>query len=276
MAFDEKQTYIQIVEDICGNDYPKYDNLVIFVHNLLHKRVKRWCYNDLFLRGGMHEDDVMQEIQIRIIKKCEAYFFKPVDGKTEKNCDDFKAWCYRVAKNYFITYCVKRKNRKEVELELSIKCDDDLASSNFDLDVEASEETDANRQELKRCFEIVLDLKSKPHIVLTWLSVSLYMLYSNSSKIEATHMIVEKFSGLTLDEMLRVIIILSARCGWIELSERQCRKQMEKLEVVDKNTGKKIGEMRYEEFYMSKGPEMSISDWINRVNEQIKKKSGAK
>ena len=69
---------------------------------------------------------------------------------------------------------------------------------------------------------------------------------------------------------------MTARCGWIELNERQCRKQMEKLEAVDKKTGKKIGEMRYEEFYMSKGPEMSISDWINRVNEQIKKKSGAK
>ena len=215
MTFDEKQTYIQIVEDICGNDYPKYENLVIFVHNLLNKKVKSWCYNDSFLRGGMHEEDVMQEIQIRIIKKCEDYFFKPVDGKTDKTCDEFKAWCYRVAKNYFITYCVKRKNRKEVELKLSIKCDDDFASSDFDSDVELCEKLDENRQELKKCFEIVLDLKSKPHIVLTWLSVSMYMIYTNSSKIEATHVIVEKFSGLTMDEMLRVIIILSARCGWI-------------------------------------------------------------
>ncbi len=276
MAFDEKQIYIQIVEDICGNEYPKYDNLVIFVHNLLHKKVKSWCYNDSFLRGGLHEEDVMQEIQLRIIKKCEDYFFKPVDGKTEKTCDEFKAWCYRVAKNYFLTYCVKQKNRKEVELNLSIKCDDDFISPDCDSDVDTCEDIDANRQELRKCFDIVLDLKSKPHIVLTWLSVSLYMLYANSSKIEATHVIAEKFSALTMNEMLRMIFVLSSRCDWLELSERQCRKQMEKLDTIDKDTGKKIGDMRYEEFYMNKGPEKSISDWINRVNEQIKKKLGTK
>ena len=103
----------------------------------------------------------------------------------------------------------------------------------------------------------------------------MYMIYANSNKIEATHVIAEKFSALTMNEMLRMIIILSTRCGWIELTERQCRQQKEKLEAVDKNTGKKIGDMRYEEFYMNKGPEMSISDWINRVNAQIKKKMDA-
>ena len=33
-------------------------------------------------------------------------------SNTDKTCEEFKAWCIKVAKNYFITYCVKQKNRK--------------------------------------------------------------------------------------------------------------------------------------------------------------------
>ena len=69
MPFDENQLYKALVCDICEKEYPEYENLVIFVHNLLNPLVKKWCYNDLVLRGGLHAEDVMQEIQIRVIKK---------------------------------------------------------------------------------------------------------------------------------------------------------------------------------------------------------------
>lgn len=262
MALNEKQLYADLVNDICGIDYPKYDNLVIFVQDFLHNKVKSWCYNDSVLRGGLHDEDVMQEIQIRIIKKCENYFFKPVDGKTDKTCEEFKAWCYRVAKNYFLTYCVRQKNKKEVELKLSLKIDNGVETSN----------TDDNRQDIKKCFAIVMDLKSKPHIVLTWLSVSLLMVYADLSKIEATHVLAEKFSEMTLYEMFYIVVKIASRYNWLDINEEHWDKQMKKLENIDDDTGKKIGEMRYEEFYMNKGPEKSISDWINRVNAQIKKK----
>lgn len=269
MPFDENQLFNALVCDICEKEYPEYDNLVIFVHNLLNPLVKRWCYNDLFLRGGLHAEDVMQEIQIRVIKKCENYFFKAINGKTDKTCEEFKAWCIKVAKNYFITYCVKQKNRKEVELDLSINEAEQVSTE--DSVFVKQERTEERRKELQRCFEVVLDLKSKPHIVLTWLSVSLFMIEYDVNKIESTHFLVEEFSDLTLSEMFDIVIVLAEKNQWLQFELKQIENQRQKLEVIDNNTGKKIGDMKYSDFYMNKGPEMSVSDWINRVNSQIRK-----
>ena len=272
MVFDEKQLYSDLVDEICGRDCPKYDKLVIFVHNLLSKKVKSWCYSDSVLRGGMHDEDVMQEIQIRIMKKCEDHFFKPVCGITDKTCEEFKAWCFKVAKNYFLTYCVKQKNRKEVELNLSIKLDDDEVEPFSSEDsFGEKEKSDENKSRLKECFAIVFELKSSLHIVLTWLSVSLVMMVCDTSKIESTHFLVEKFSDITLCEMFDLVVRLLLKLDWLMFDEEQLNKQKKKLDTINKDTGKRIGDMKYSEFYMSKGPEMSVSDWINRVNAQIKK-----
>lgn len=270
MPFDENQLYKALVCDICEKEYPEYENLVIFVHNLLNPLVKKWCYNDLVLRGGLHAEDVMQEIQIRVIKKCENYFFKPINGKTDKTCEEFKAWCIKVAKNYFITYCVKQKNRKEVELDLSINVEEEQFFIE-DSTLVKQERTDERRRDLQKCFVVVLDLKSKPHIVLTWLSVSLFMIDYDVSKIESTHLLVKKFSELTLAEMFNIVIGLIEKIEWLQIEIKQIEKQRQKLETLDNMTGKKIGDMKYSDFYMNKGPEMSISDWINRVNSQIRK-----
>lgn len=269
MLSDENQLYKTLVCDILKNEYPKYDNLIIFVHDLLNPLVKKWCYNDSVLRGGLHVEDIMQEIQLRVIKKCENYFFKPVDGRTEKTCDDFKAWCIVVAKNYFITYCVKQKNRKEVELDLSLNTEKQFSFE--DTNFSHRETIDEKREKLQKCFEIVFDLKSKPHIVLTWLSISLFMIECDLNKIESTHLLVKKFSNLTLTEMFDIIIDIIQKNDWLQIELEQIEKQKQKLEVIDNMTGKKIGDMKYSDFYMGKGPEMSISDWVNRVNAQIRK-----
>lgn len=272
MGFDERKLYNDLVEEICNNDCPKYDSLVIFVHNFLSSRVKSWCYNDSFLRWGTHYEDVMQEIQIRIIKKCERYFFDPQNGIANKTCEEFKAWCYKVAQNYFFSYCVKQKNRKEVELDLSIKLDDEqFISGNTAERFTRQQILEESRSNLKTCFAIVMDLKSSPHIILTWLSVSMFMLECDASRIESTHIIIQEFSKLTLFEMFYIVISSIQRLGWEVFTEEQIAAQREKLTRINKESEMPFGDMKYEDFYMSKGPEMSISDWVNRVNSQIKK-----
>ena len=206
MPFNESELYFTLVEDILGKEIPKYDNLVIFIHNILNKKVKRWCYNDSVLRCGMQYEDVMQEVQIKIIKTCEDYFFKPVNGKTDKTCDEFIAWCNTVAKNYFITYCVKQKKRKQVEVDLSSVLDE----QSFDSEDELSTKENV-RDELKNCFVVVFDLKSSPHILLTWLCVSLFMVEYDASKIESTHLLSEKFSELTLGGMFDLVVKLAGK-----------------------------------------------------------------
>lgn len=77
------------------------------MHNLLASKVEYWCNKDSVLSGQKLHDDIMQEIQILIIKKCELYFFKPINGNTDKTREKFKARCYIVGKNYFVSYCKK-------------------------------------------------------------------------------------------------------------------------------------------------------------------------
>lgn len=272
MPFDENKLYSDLVADVCARDYPQYDNLVIFVHNFLIGTVKKWCNSSSFLSGASHDEDVMQEIQIKIIKNCESKFFKPVDGKTDKTCEEFKAWCYVLAKRCFISYYSKQKKYRDDEnnfLENADRSDGEIIVEPFPH--ETHENRENARERIRESFTAVLDLKSSPHIVLTWLSVSLFMVRCDLSKIESTHLLAEKFSEITLFEMFNIVVNLSSECDWLNLDDEQFDRQRGKLEVIHKETGIKTGDMKYSDFYMTKGPEMSISDWINKINKQIKK-----
>lgn len=270
LTLDEKRVYDAIVNDVCASECPEYSNLVMFVHKLLMNKVKNWCNSGNLLRGGRHEEDIMQLVQIRIIKTCEDSFFKPVDGKTDKTCEEFKAWCTVVAKNCFISYYNKQNKKKEVKFNPDLKSNggNDNYYDDGLLDTEKESEQKKN---LNDCFLVVMDLKSSPHIVLTWLALSLIMMRFDVKKIEATHLLAEKFSELTLDKMYGIVFSMMEAYDWICVSEEQKELQRKKLRALDKDSGKEIGLMKYSDFYMKKGPEMSISDWVNRVNSQIKK-----
>ncbi len=269
MPFDENKLYEDLVADICAREYPQYDNMVLFVHDFLNGTVKKWCSSSSFLSGASHDEDVMQEIQIKIIKTCEASFFEPVDGKTKKTCEEFKAWCYVLAKRCFITYYNKQKKYRDGEKGIISGAEKDDGSD--PPPYEGHEKRENDREHIRESFLAVLDLKSKPHIILTWLSVSLFIVGCDMSRIESTHLLAEKFSEITLFEMFNIVVNLSAGLNWLELDDEHFDMQREKLEVIHKETGMKKGDMKYSDFYMSKGPEKSISDWVNKVNNQIKK-----
>ena len=97
------------------------------------------------------------------------------------------------------------------------------------------------------------------------------MMENDLTKIESTHMLAERFSCLTLDEMFNMVINLIKRTDFLKIDADHIEKQRQRLEKINEDSGKRFGDMIYFEFYMSKGPEASISDWVNRVNAQIKK-----
>lgn len=268
MLFDENKLYSDLVYDICARENPLYDSAFVFVNELLNTTVKKWCSSSSFMSCGLHDEDVMQIIQIKVAQNCERNFFKPVDGKTEKTCEEFKAWCYVLAKRCFITYYNKQKKyREDITTEEEVTDGTVAEPSTPDTD----ECLDADRERIRESFRIVLDSKSGLHIVLTWLSVSLFMVGCNMSKIESTHLLSEKFSEITLFEMFNIVVNLSSKLKWLALDDEEFDRQREKLEVIHKKTGIKTGDMKYSDFYMAKGPEMSISDWINKINNQIRK-----
>ncbi len=273
MPYDYEAAYVQIVKDVCLAERPKYDNLVAFVSNLLSNKVEYWCKDNKLFKGGFSHEDVMQEIQIRIIKKCELYFFKPVDGKTERTCNEFKAWCYTVARNRFLTILDKEKKNSFNELNLSLKIDDVSANEyNPENSFVISEDSEEDKMDVNRCVEIVFDLKSQPHIILAWLSVTLFEIVGNFTQIESIHLVDRAFSNMDLYRMFDYVSGNIILFDWINISKEQIEMQRNKLNRIDKETGMIIGSMKYSDFYMNKGAEMSMSDWIYRINFRIKKK----
>ncbi len=320
MKIDREKLYGELVEDILGRDIPMYNNLYIFVHNLVYGKIVGMCNTNNELRVGRHADDIMQIIQIRIVKKCEDSFFKPVDGKTEKTCEEFEKWCHTVAKNCFKTYYAKIVGKRGKNGENGatpapknddpdnngpVNGDQDISLSQDDNhdeeEVSATDEkrtgrpkkvsisdegNDAprvsggyekienrefNRNKLKECFEVVLQLNSKPHIVLTWLCLSLMMLNLDMRKIDATHMLIKTISEMTLRGMMSVVMRLLSTYKIITVDDDWKEKQLKKLELFNEESGKKIGDMKYSDFFMMKGAEGSISDWFNKISGQIRK-----
>ena len=78
-----------------------YEMLTQIAEKTLRRTVKNGCASDLCLRGRGYEDDIMQEIHIRLIKTTVPYFLRR-NGVTEGFNNDpegFEDWMFRVAEN---------------------------------------------------------------------------------------------------------------------------------------------------------------------------------
>lgn len=262
--------YEIVCKEVYNGNFSKYDNVFTFAKTFLQYHVKSWCNCDYILRSGTHYEEVLEEICIRITKKCDKFFF---NNQGEKDCESFKAWCYTVARNHFISYYNKVKKDAADNADYVEKASKKIPidSENIEDVVDRQETLEVNRDQLSDIFSFVFNLKTKPHIALTWLAVTMFMLVNNCSKIEATHATVATFSESSLFKMLGVITTTIKKYKWLKITDDSINKQYIKLQQIH-STGKLTGDMAYKDFYMKKGPEMSISDWLNRVNEQIVKK----
>ena len=263
--------YEKACDEVYNRTFSEYESVVIFAKEHLQYHIKSWCKGNYVLRSGTHYEDVLQEICFHIAKKCDRFFFS-TEGK--KDCEGFKSWCYTVARNYFNTYFKKVKkdaddNESYIKRESKINRAD---SEEIEDVVERNESLEVDRNELSKVFLIVLNLKAKPHIVMTWLAVSLFMLTNNCNRSEATHMVANKFTDYRLFEMFNSITKSIKKYDWLKITTNDIAIIFTNLQKPNMDSSKITGEMLYGNFYMKKGPEMSISDWVNRVNEQILKR----
>lgn len=272
---DYEQLYLQAVSEIFESDVPKYDSLIRFVEKHAKPYLKSWCSTVVAFKGGRHEEDILQEILIIVVKKSEKYFFfaKGTSYK-EKSCDDFKAWLSRVSKNYFLSY--KDKYDKGINKPIDNYDDDspDKTQEKTLIDPKASasdriEKRLESEYLISKSFELVFDLKNSPHIILTWLAVSLLLVTEDLERHEAIKLAHQKFDDATLYDMFCFIERSIEELGWLKVDARLLEKQKSRLEVINEENGFLIGESRYSDFYMNKGALYSMSDWVNRIDSQI-------
>ena len=265
---DEFETMVQ---ELLYCDPVSFDTLCQIADKTLRPSVINWCKTEDCLRGRGYEDDIMQEIHLRLMKTTVDYFLlrDGIDGPYNNNPEGFEDWMFRVADNLKRDFANKVRNRDFKTEDID---NPNIISTPDDSDYDAEERIDR----LKEAFSIVISADVNIYKVLTWLAQFIFILDANVTKIKSNELIIVAFENKTLFEMYDMILTASKRIPWIVISKTQNDRILEALRK--KRTGDvSYGETKYKEFFMKHNGEVSgkksISDWVNRMNDMIKKKT---
>ena len=269
-----KEEFDSMVEQLLDREQPCFDMLCHIAEKTLRRPVTRWCNEDPYLRGKKLENDIMQEIHLRLMKTVIGGFLlrDDVPGPYNNNPDGFEDWMFTVAKNLKRDYAnfVRGWDFKT----------DDLDDHG---DIPAPERNWEDEQEqietLKQALDIVLEADVGVYKTLTWLAQFVFVLGMDVTKIQSNELIIQAFENKTLYEMFDMILVASRQIPWLEISSCQRSRIMAALKT--KWDGEHTyGETRYCTFFMKNKGEISgkksISDWSNRLNTMIKRKRGTK
>lgn len=253
-----------LVDELLGREYVSYDMLCYLAERELKPLVRRMCYCEPCLRGRGFEDDIMQEISIRLIKTTISHFLlKPgCNGQVNYDPTGFRKWMVTVAINIKNDYA-NRVRRLDFK---SLPIDERVLSLSSD-EAEISEE---RIEKLKRAFSIVVESDAQIYKVLTWIAQFIFVIGHDVSKIESNNMIISAFEEKTLSEMYAMLLSSEKDIPWLVISEAQ-KKKIENALDSPWNDDVPYGEVRYKEFFMKKGGKGTISDWMNRMNNLIKR-----
>lgn len=232
---------------------------------LLNPVIYQYCSKGKLLYG--FEDDLFHEIYMRVTKKFVSNFWerKDKDGNTDHSAKFFCRWLRVLAKNYLNDAYQKAMILKKPLLSL-----EDLNEVALPVWDTQKEQTEEERELLTYAFSIVLDADSDIHIILTWLGISLFILESNEEKFRVNQPFIDTYDKKTLYEMRDLLYRSAGKIDWIVISDRQKEKIDTALDFVCPD-GRKMGQRTYGEFFMTKGPKATVSDWYYRMNRKIQK-----
>ena len=71
--------------------------------------------------------------------------------------------------------------------------------------------------------------------------------------------------------MKNALFKVGGRISWLGISEHRKKRIEEALAKPYKDENRALGEVTYKELFMKKGGKATISDWVNRMNEMIKR-----
>ena len=258
------EEYERMISELTDAEQPSYYTLCEIADRAFRARVKAWCASDLDLRGRDMENDIMQEIFLRLIKTTVTHFLKRKDhnGEINRNPDEFMRWITTVAKNIKRDAAGAIRNRDYREPGSDDGPGGLPAPPNADDD-----ENEYRQMTLAEAFQIVLDSDGSVYKILTWLAQSLYIITFDLTKIQATDALVALFSERTLFEMRDSVFACATMIDWINITPEQTERINQMLNTASGD--QLLGEKKFEEFFMKKGGKASVSDWVNRMNKLI-------
>ena len=258
------EEFEMMISEMTNDDHPTYNMLCTIAEKTLRPKIKYWCTVDSVLCGRGMEDDIMQEVFIRLIKTTVTHFLMKEDhnGESNRNPDKFKSWMFKVAENIKrdIANSLRIRELKTRLLESEEKVQ--LFENEKYYDVETYD-----YEILAEAFKIVLESDVMVYKVLTWLAQSLFIIQFDVTKIQSNEVIISSFGEKSLFEMRDILFDFAKKIEWVIISPVQ-KERISRALNAELN-GKTIGEIKYKDFFMKKGGKASISDWVNRMNRLV-------
>lgn len=267
------QDFDIMIEQLVVQKPASFDMLCEISDKTLHGWVIKECQANPVLHNRGLEEDIFIDIQIRLIQKTVTDFLMKNGnpGVINRDPDGFKSWMFTVAGN-LIKDTAKKIGRDDSRYrgffdDEENQIEDDVLVDN---DWQGLPLTHDHSEMLSLAVSIVLDSRSQPYIVLTWLAMCVFVLSADMTKIASNHKILDVFFDKSLNEMYGMLKAASKKIPWLVISQEQEKKMMEKLSKPAPG-GKTYGETPYKEFFMIKEPLSTISDWENRMNGLVKR-----
>ena len=256
-----------MIEELLNHEPASFNMLCQIAEKTLKSSVKRWCFLDENLSGRDFEEDILNEIYIRLIKTTVSHFLlkKGVD-KVNYNPEGFEDWMFKVAKN------IKRDYASRVSrITTGIKDMGEDGLDNVANQACYEDKLKKDKEErLSKAFSIVLNSDVQVYKVLTWVAQSLFIVNLDVSKIKSNDLIIQMFENKTLYDMRDHIVHSSGNVSWLTLTREQLEKINNALDAFF-DEERKYGDVFYKEFFMKKGGKATISDWVNRMNNLVKR-----
>ena len=268
MIFTQEEFQI-MVDELLYQEPVSFDMLCHIAEKTLENKVKYWCSNDTALRNRGCEEDIMQEIYLRLIKTTVSGFLlkKSVNGVYNNDPEGFEDWLFRVARNIKKDFANRIRGR-----DIKTESLDELESQW--LSERQQEELERRIERLGKAFDIVMAADASVYKVLSWLAQFLFILDRNITKIQSADEIIAAFEHTTLNEMYEKLRAVARRIPWVQITQSQDEKLRKAL---DKPWDGECtyGQVEFCMFFMKHNAQVagkkSISDWSNRMNTLIRR-----
>ncbi len=270
MGKNIKENFGVILEEMFGTQTTCFDTLLAATEKDIRIKICADCKNTPVLNHGRIYEEIIQDVLIRVfLTSVPQFFLRAENGELNTSADEYWYWVQRICKNRVRDYFNKYAKKSNSESFISEDADEDIPE--FQIPAPEPENQDYNQEELVRHFNIVMTVGGSVYKPLTWMAQSLLVLRNNQTRIDSNEELIKIFDSMTLDEMFDFILSMAERFDWMYLEKISVEKIRKDLDKIHKS-GKRMGDMKYHDFYMADGPKKSISDWVNRMDSKIKGK----
>lgn len=259
-----------IIDELLNYEKADFTTLCEVAEKLLRKRVHAWCVSspELFNTARCDEDDLMQEILIRLVKTTVSSFLlrNGVDGPINNDAEGFGKWMFTVAKNVKKDIANRERQHWLTTKYLSEQDADTLAASNSGISAILTAEERADK--INKSFAAAIDSDAEVYKVLTWLAHSLFMLNLDVDRTQSKQLILMAFEKRTLFEISDMVFYAATKAPRLKIADRQ-KAKIEKALNKSYDDVRVYGAVRYDELFMQKGGKATISDWVHKMNKLV-------